>query len=82
MNEQKPPAARSGRAKKGKGTKAGRPSLDAQGKSSGQIAFRVIPSVRMRAKEVADREGVTVSQLSRKALKQYIDSAGSASASK
>lgn len=60
------------------GKKAGRPALGGQGNNSVQIAFRVIPSVRKRAKEVADREGVSVSQLSRKALKQYLDSAGSA----
>jgi hypothetical protein len=55
--------------------KAGRPGLGGQGGNSVQIAFRVIPGVRKRAKEVADREGLTVSQLSRKALKQYLDKA-------
>ena len=55
--------------------KAGRPSLGAQDKPSPQIAFRVIPGLRKRAKDVADGEGLTVSQLSRKALKQYLDKA-------
>ena len=58
---------------KGPGKKAGRPGLGGQGDTSVQIAFRVIPGLRRRAKEVADREGLTVSQLSRKALKQYLD---------
>lgn len=55
------------------GKKPGRPALGGHGKTSPQIAFRVIPAVRKRAKEVADHEGLTVSQLSRKALKQYLD---------
>jgi hypothetical protein len=69
--------ARTGAAKgrKATGKKAGRPGLDAKGDNSVQIAFRVVPGVRNRAKEVADREGLTVSQLSRKALKQYLDTA-------
>jgi hypothetical protein len=57
------------------GNKPGRPGLDAKGDNSVQIAFRVVPAVRKRAKEAADREGLTVSQLSRKALKQYLDTA-------
>ena len=58
--------------------KPGRPGLDAKGDNSVQIAFRVVPGVRKRAKDVADREGLTVSQLSRKALKQYLDQAAAA----
>jgi hypothetical protein len=57
------------------GKKPGRPGLGAKGDNSVQIAFRVVPGVRKRAKEVADREGLTVSQLSRKALKHYLDTA-------
>jgi len=60
------------------GKKPGRPGLGGQGDNSVQIAFRVIPGVRKRAKEVADREGLTVSQLSRKALKQYLEKAAAA----
>ena len=51
--------------------KGGRPSLDKGGKSP-QIAFRVAGPVRKRAKEAAEKEGLTVSQLSRKALKEYL----------
>ena len=64
--------------KQPKAKKAGRPALGGQGKKSPQIAFRVMPPLRKRAKEVADREGMTVSQLSRKALKQYLDNAAAA----
>jgi hypothetical protein len=65
-------------AKRSGKKRAGRPGLGGQGDNSVQIAFRVIPGVRNRAKEVADREGLTVSQLSRKALKQYLDKASPA----
>ena len=57
--------------KKGQ-SKAGRPSLDKGGKSP-QIAFRVAGPTRKRAKEVAEKEGTTVSKLSRKALKEYLE---------
>jgi hypothetical protein len=79
MGEQKntETAASSGARSSAK-KKAGRPGLDRQGDNSVQIAFRVVPGVRRRAKEVADREGITVSQLSRKALKQYLDKAAAA----
>lgn len=55
--------------------KAGRPSLDDSvkgGKTSPQIAFRVNDAVRSKAQEVAEKEGVNVSQLGRKALKEYL----------
>ncbi len=60
---------------KRKRNKAGRPSLsgsDKSGKTSPQIAFRVNPTVRQKAQDVAEREGINVSQLSRKALKEYL----------
>ncbi len=60
---------------KGKRGKAGRPSLDDSvkgGKTSPQIAFRVNDAVRSKAQEVAEKEGVNVSQLGRKALKEYL----------
>lgn len=66
--------ARSAGKKKG----GGRPGLGGPGDNSVQIAFRVVPGVRKRAKEAANREGLTVSQLSRKALKQYLDKATTA----
>ena len=68
-------AGKKAAGKKAAGKKAGRPGLGAKGDNSVQIAFRVVPGLRKRAKEVADREGLTVSQLSRKALKQYLDTA-------
>jgi hypothetical protein len=77
MGDQNTDRAAKGAAK-GAGKEAGRPALDKQGDNSVQIAFRVVPGVRRRAKEVADREGLTVSQLSRKALKQYLDTTSAA----
>ena len=59
---------KAGKKAQGKG---GRPSLDKGGKSP-QIAFRVAGPIRKRAKEAAEKEGLTVSQLSRKALKEYL----------
>ncbi len=59
----------------GKRGKAGRPSLDDSqkgGKASPQIAFRVNPAIRKKAQEVAEKEELNVSQLSRKALKEYL----------
>ncbi len=61
--------------RKGKGRKAGRPSLsegDKGDKPSPQIAFRVNPGLRQKAQQVAESEGVNVSQLGRKALKEYL----------
>ena len=55
---------------KGQG-KGGRPSLDKGGKSP-QISFRVAGPIRKKAKEVAEKENMNVSQLSRKALKEYL----------
>ena len=78
MADQKKDAASAAGVKPTGQKKAGRPGLGGQGANSVQIAFRVIPGVRKRAKEVADREGLTVSQLSRKALKQYLDKAAPA----
>jgi hypothetical protein len=57
------------------GKKAGRPSLsggEKGGNTSPQIAFRVNPTLRQKAQEVAESEGVNVSQLGRKALKEYL----------
>lgn len=72
--------AKKAAAKKGR---AGRPSLDKPGKASPQVAFRVATPIRKRAKEVAEKEGLTVSQLGRKALKEYLakhgEGAGAAS---
>lgn len=78
MGDQNTTDSASTAAARTSGKKAGRPALSGQGDNSVQIAFRVIPAVRKRAKEVADREGLTVSQLSRKALRQYLETAGAA----
>jgi hypothetical protein len=59
----------------GKPGKPGRPSLggsEKEGNASPQIAFRVNPTLRQRAQQVAESEGINVSQLSRKALKEYL----------
>ena len=55
---------------------AGRPSLSGKAAQSPQIAFRVPPSVRDRAAEVAAHEGKTISQLAREALEARIAAAG------
>jgi predicted HicB family RNase H-like nuclease len=54
----------------------GRPSLTGKREASPQIAFRVTPSARARAAEVAAREGKTVSQLAREALEERIARTG------
>jgi hypothetical protein len=51
---------------------SGRPSLSGKPAASPQIAFRVAPSVRDRAAEVAAREGKTISQLAREALEERV----------
>ena len=48
--------------------RAGRPSLTGEATASPRITFRITPSVRDRAAEIAAREGKTVSQLAREAL--------------
>lgn len=50
----------------------GRPSLSGKAAASPQIAFRVAPSVRDRAAEIAAREGKTISQLAREALEERV----------
>ena len=48
--------------------RGGRPSLTGEAATSPRIVFRVAPSVRDRAAEIAAREGKTISQLAREAL--------------
>ncbi len=55
---------------------AGRPSLSGKAAQSPQIAFRVPPSVRDRAADLAAREGKTVSQLAREALEARLAASG------
>lgn len=50
----------------------GRPSLSGARNKSPQIAFRVPPSVRDQAAEVAAQEGKTLSELAREALEERI----------
>lgn len=52
---------------------AGRPSLSGARAASPQIAFRVAPSVRERAAQLAAREGKTISQLAREALEARVE---------
>ncbi len=54
---------------------SGRPSLSGQAAASPKISFRVAPSVRDRAAEVAAKEGKTVSELAREALEDRITAA-------
>jgi predicted HicB family RNase H-like nuclease len=52
---------------------AGRPSLSGARAASPQIAFRVAPSVREKAAQLAAREGKTISQLAREALEARVE---------
>ena len=52
--------------------RGGRPSLTGEAAISPRIVFRVTPSVRDRAAEVAAREGKTLSQLAREALEARV----------
>ena len=54
----------------------GRPSLSGKAAQSPQIAFRVPPSVRDRAANLAALEGKTVSQLAREALEARLAASG------
>ncbi len=52
----------------------GRPSLTGESQHSPRVTFRLDPEVREKAVERAEREGKTVSELAREALKQYLAS--------
>ncbi|WP_100498290.1 CopG family transcriptional regulator [Geodermatophilus chilensis] len=52
--------------------RVGRPSLTGEAAASPRIAFRISPSVRDRAAEIAAREGKTISQLAREALEERV----------
>ncbi|SDX64979.1 hypothetical protein SAMN05661080_00670 [Modestobacter sp. DSM 44400] len=54
--------------------RGGRPSLTGEAATSPRIVFRVTPSVRDRAAEIAAREGKTISQLAREALEARVAS--------
>jgi hypothetical protein len=55
----------------GKGAR-GRPSLGGGPTHSPQVSFRASAELRARAKERAEREGKTVSQLAREALERLL----------
>ena len=54
----------------------GRPSLTGERVESPTVGFRLTPELRQRAREVAEREGLTLSALARRALEAYLASAG------
>jgi hypothetical protein len=51
----------------------GRPSLTGASKHSPQISFRVPEELARRAGETAEKQGKTVSQISREALERYLE---------
>jgi hypothetical protein len=50
----------------------GRPSLNGKPEPSPHVGFRVSPELRDRATELARQRGVSLSQLARDALEQYV----------
>jgi hypothetical protein len=52
--------------------RTGRPSLTGEATVSPRISFRITPSVRDQAAELAAREGKTISQLAREALEARV----------
>lgn len=53
----------------------GRPSLNGQPAPSPHVGFRVSPELREQADALARSRGVTLSQLAREALEQYVKGA-------
>ena len=54
----------------------GRPSLSGERQASPTVGFRVTLELKHHAELVAHREGVTVSELARRALETYVRKAG------
>lgn len=54
----------------------GRPSLTGKPTASPSVGFRVTPELRAQAEDVAKRRGVSVSELAREALEEYVRKAG------
>ena len=52
--------------------RVGRPSLTGDAAASPRITFRIAPSTRDRAAEIAAQEGKSVSQLAREALEERV----------
>jgi hypothetical protein len=51
----------------------GRPSLTGSGRRSPLVSFRVPADLAVRAVELAEREGKSISELGREALRQYVE---------
>ncbi len=64
----------------GRGTvtfpRKGRPSLTGRPAASPSVGFRVTPELRAQAEDIAQRNGVSVSALARKALEEYVRKTG------
>lgn len=64
----------------GRGTvtypRKGRPSLTGKPAASPSVGFRVTPELRAQAEDVARRRGVSVSELAREALEEFVRKAG------
>lgn len=54
----------------------GRPSLSGERAPSPQVVVRMSPQLRDAAKQLAEREGITLSELTRQALEERIKRAG------
>jgi hypothetical protein len=54
----------------------GRPSLTGRPAASPSVGFRVTPELRAQAEDVARRRGVSVSELAREALEEFVRKAG------
>ena len=50
----------------------GRPSLTGPGQQSPRVSFRLPPDELRAAQQLAEREGVPVSELARRALEEFI----------
>lgn len=53
----------------------GRPSLTGKRETSPHVGFRVSPELREQADALARRRGISLSQLAREALEQYVKGA-------
>lgn len=54
----------------------GRPSLSGEPSPSPQVVVRMTPQLRDAARELAERQGITLSELTRTALEEHIKRAG------
>lgn len=56
--------------------RAGRPSLSGESHHSPQIVVRLAPDLKTMAERLADDRGISVSALTRQALREFIERAG------